>query len=225
GPLFWLVGVVGAAVTAFYMTRLMALVFWGKSRVPANVHPHESPPSMTIPLIILGILSVVGGWVGIPHVISAVLPGHPPNLLEGWLAPALAKLPHEIHGTALLEWSLMGISVGIAGMSAWFAYDSYIKDPERPKRLTDRIKPVYELVNGKYWVDEFYFARIISPLVEISKGLWAYIDVNFIDKATYSVSDLVKSAGNGIRAMQNGNLQHYALMIALGLVLVMIFAL
>ena len=225
GPLFWIVGVVGAAATAFYMTRLMALVFWGKSRVPSNIHPHESPPTMTVPLIILGFLSVVGGWIGIPHVISAVLPGHPPNLLEGWLSPALAKLPHEIHGTALLEWSLMGISVGLAGLSAWFAYDSYIKKPDRPKTITARIKPVYELVNGKYWVDEFYFGRIINPLVDISKGLWAYIDVNFIDKATYSVSDLVKSAGNGIRAMQNGNLQHYALMVALGLVLVMVFAL
>ncbi|MCC7404706.1 MAG: NADH-quinone oxidoreductase subunit L [Bdellovibrionales bacterium] len=225
GKLFWLVGVVGAAITAFYMTRLMALVFWGKSRVSSHVHPHEAPPSMAIPLIILGVLSLVGGWVGIPHVISAILPGHPENILGHWLEPALARLPHEIHGSALLEWSLMGISVGVAGLSAWFAFDSYIKHPDRPQKITAKIRPVYELVNDKYRVDELYFGRIINPLVDISKGLWAYIDVNFIDKATYAAADLIKSAGGGIRAIQNGNIQHYALMVALGLVLLIVFAL
>ena len=225
GPAFWVIGVVGAAVTAFYMTRLMALVFWGKSRVPKDVHPHESPRTMTFPLIVLGILSVVGGWLGIPHVISAALPGHIPNILGDWLAPALAKTPHEVHGTALVEWSLMGISVSIAVIAAWFAYDSYINKPERPKKITAKIQPVYEAVAAKYWVDEFYFGRVINPLIDLSKGLWAYIDVNFIDKATYSAADLVKSASKGFRSIQNGNLQHYALMVSLGLVLLMIFSL
>ncbi len=84
-PIFWLVGVLGAGITAFYMTRLMCLVFWGSSRVAKNIHPHESPAVMTFPLIILGILSIVGGWIGIPHVISAILPNHPHNILEHWL--------------------------------------------------------------------------------------------------------------------------------------------
>lgn len=73
----WAMGAVGAAITAFYMTRLMCLTFWGKSRVPASVHPHESPISMTIPLIVLGLLSIVGGWVGVPHVIGEALGGIP----------------------------------------------------------------------------------------------------------------------------------------------------
>ncbi|MGA0619631.1 NAD(P)H-quinone oxidoreductase subunit F, partial [Ligilactobacillus salivarius] len=63
----WALGALGATLTAFYMTRLMCLTFWGKSRVPKDIHPHESPVVMTIPLIALGILSAVGGWIGIPH--------------------------------------------------------------------------------------------------------------------------------------------------------------
>lgn len=225
GPLFWAVGVLGAATTAFYMTRLMALVFWGQSRVDSSVHPHESPPSMTVPLIVLAVLSVVGGWIGIPHIISSIIPGHPHHVLEHWLESSLALAPHEIHGGLILEWSLMGISVGVAGLSAWLAYDFYILNPQRPAEMVNKIKPIYNCVSAKYWVDEFYFQRIIQPLVDLSKGIWVYIDVNFIDRLTYWLGDFVRSAGSGIRSLQNGNLQQYALLIALGLISVMIFSL
>ncbi|MCB0361626.1 MAG: NADH-quinone oxidoreductase subunit L [Bdellovibrionales bacterium] len=225
GPLFWLMGLLGAAVTAFYMTRLMALVFWGKERFGTQVHPHESPLSMTLPLFVLGFFSIVGGWVGIPHILSEVLPGHLPNFLEHWLEPLMAKMPHPIHGSSVLEWSLMGISVGIAGLAAWFAYDTYLLHPDRPARITKKIAPLYGLVAAKYRVDEFYFEKFIHPLVNLSKGLWVYIDANFIDRITYWVGDFVKSSGSGIRSIQNGNLQQYALLIAIGLISLMIFAL
>ncbi len=89
----WAMGALGAVLTAFYMTRLMALTFWGKSRVPKNIHPHESPPSMAIPLVVLAILSIIGGWIGIPHVIGEAI-GGVPNFWEHWFE-------HSIHVPAM----------------------------------------------------------------------------------------------------------------------------
>lgn len=220
----WIAGVIGAVCTAFYMTRLMCLVFWGKSRVPKEVHPHESPFIMTFPLIVLAILSVVGGWIGIPHVISAILPGHPENILHHWLEPLLVQnklwlAPEGGHAPAAVEWALMGVSVGLAGISAWFAYDSYIVHPERPAKIAKSLGGVYTATFNKFYVDEFYFGKIIDPLVAFSKGLWIYIDVNFIDKITYWLSDVVKGSGRVVKSLQNGNMQQYALYISLGVAL------
>lgn len=217
----WVVGAVTAACTSFYMTRLMALTFWGKSRVPASVHPHESPATMTIPLVVLGILSVIGGWIGIPHVISEILPGHPGNGLETWfegviLDPsAIAHTAESLHSTAT-EWALMGVSVSLAAIAALLAYNFYIVSPERPAQLAARFKGFYKLIANKYFVDEFYFARIINPIVDISRALWAYVDVNFIDRITALFADVVMGLGSGARSLQNGNMQQYALYIAMG---------
>jgi NADH-quinone oxidoreductase subunit L len=213
----YIVGVLAAVCTAFYMTRLMALTFWGKSRVPDSVHPHESPAVMTIPLIVLGVLSVVGGWIGIPHVIGAVLPGHPGNWLEHWLEGSVLVPAGAAHYSAVTEWALMGVSTALAGLSALVAFTFYVTNPERPAAFVSRIKGIHNLVYNKYFVDEFYFSRLINPLVEASKGLWAYVDVNFIDKTTYVVSDLVKGMGSAARTFQSGNMQQYALYIAMAI--------
>lgn len=215
----WLIGAVTAACTAFYMTRLMALTFWGTSRVDKSVHPHESPLTMTIPLMILGVLSVIGGWIGIPHVIGEVLPGHPQNFFHHWLEPMLAKVPAP-HGSAAMEWALMGVSVVLASMSAWFAYDAYVRHPRIPEAFTKTLGPVYRLVADKYRVDEFYGFALIRPLVNAAKGLWVYVDVNVIDKATYVTGDLVAGLAAFVRNIQNGRTQNYALYMALGTVVV-----
>lgn len=218
----WFVGVIGAIITAFYMTRLMSLVFWGQSRVPKEIHPHESPISMTLPLIILSGLSIVGGWIGIPHLLATVIPGHPENWLDHWITPYIAQMkwPEMPH---ILEWSLMGISVGAAGISAWFAYYIYVKRPEIVKKIAGEIKPVHNLVENKYFVDEIYFSYIIDPIVKMSKHTWEFIDVNFIDKITYLLSDLVVSAGGALRSLQNGNLQQYVFYVILGVAGVLLF--
>lgn len=223
----WALGAIGAVMTAFYMTRLMALTFWGKPRFGHDVHPHESPLSMTIPLMVLGFLSVVGGWIGIPHVISEILPFHPGNGLEEWLHPAIAHLeiPHAEEGGAALEWAMMGISVGLAAISALFAFDTYIRAPKRAETLAKAAGPIYPLVANKYYVDEIYFKLIINPLVDFGKRLWFYIDINVIDKATYVASDLVNGLASFVRTAQNGKMQQYALYMALGLVLMMTFVL
>ena len=212
----WLMGVAAAGMTAFYMTRLMCLTFWGKSRIPENVKPHESPPSMTIPLMILGLLSVIGGWVGIPHVIGHPL--HIPNVLESWLNRSGLVNPNVGHASAILEFSLMGISFGVAGTMAIIAYNFYIRHPARPQQIVQRFPRLYQWVNNKYFVDEFYFSKIIHPLIVTSKGLWLYIDVKFIDKVTYLASDFIKTNSLGLRGLQNGNMQQYAMYVALGVI-------
>lgn len=220
-PFLWVIGFLGAICTAFYMTRLVVLTFWGQSRVPAEVHPHESPVTMLWPLIILAGLSFVGGWIGIPHVISAVLPGHPENYLHHWLQNSIVEFDLVYHST-LLEWSLMGASVGAAGVAAWVAYYMYAINKEAPSRVAKRVAPIYKLSSNKFFVDEFYFGKIINPLVDLSKELWVSVDVNFIDKLTYWTTDVIRSAGGGIRSLQNGNMQQYALYISLGTIVTLI---
>ena len=216
----WIVGVLAALMTAFYMTRLMSLVFWGESRVSKDVHPHESPISMTIPLMVLGVLSVIGGWIGIPKLISHIIPGHPENILEHWLDPAIVdvQLKHYPH---IMEWMVMGISVFGAGLSAYIAYSFYTKHKERPDDIAKVFPKISKLIEGKYFVDEFYFSRIINPLIDISKGLWLYIDVNFIDKTTYKITSYVRSIGSGFKSLQNGRVQQYAMYLALGMVVIL----
>jgi NADH-quinone oxidoreductase subunit L len=217
-PILWAVGVVSAGMTAFYMTRLMCLTFWGKSRVPKSVHPHESPAMMTIPLIVLALLSVIGGWIGIPEVIGHTL-GHVPNYLGDWLAPVIRPIPNLTEADHSLEWGLMGASLGVASLSAFISYHFYVKSPETPAKIANSIKPVYELVFKKYLVDELYFKTIINPLVALSRKVWFHIDVNFIDKLTYIIADLIKGGGGVTRSLQTGNVQVYAMYIAIGLVI------
>lgn len=216
-PWLWFLGAVGATCTAFYMTRLMALTFWGKPRFDEHkTHPHEAGPSMAIPLVVLAVLSAVGGFIGIPHVIGAILPGHPANWLEHWLEGSIAPLPSSGHGSATMEWILMGISVSLAGLSALTAFNFYSEDTKRPEQIVRIFPKAYRLVFNKYFVDEFYFARIIDPIINASRALWAFVDVNFIDKLTHLASDWVRGVGHTARVLQNGNLQQYALYIVIG---------
>ncbi len=219
----WAVGVLGAVLTAFYMTRLMALTFWGNSRVPQNIHPHESPPTMSIPLIVLALLSIIGGWIGIPHVIGESLGGIP-NVWENWFEHSI-RVPHIEHAEASLEWGLMAVSVCLAAISAFVAYHFYVQAPEKPKKLAANFKGLHNLISNKYFVDEIYFAGIINPLVKASKHIWYYIDVNLIDKTTYVIADLIKGSGRMVRGLQNGNIQQYAMYIAIGVVLTLSFIL
>ncbi len=220
----WVLGAITAACTAFYMTRLMALTFWGKSRFGHDVHPHESGPTMTIPLIVLAVLSVIGGWVGIPHVIGEVLPGHPANYFGNWLAPMLGKIEAG-HGSALVEWGLMGVSVSLAAIAAALAYYCYVMHPKISEATAKAFGPLHTAMANKYYVDEFYFKGLINPLVSSSKALWFYIDVNVIDKATYVAGDLVSGMASFVKTVQSGKTQNYALYMAMGLVVVIAVAL
>jgi NADH-quinone oxidoreductase subunit L len=224
--LLWVVGAICATLTSFYMTRLMYLTFWGKSRVDKSIHPHESPLVMTIPLMVLGLLSVIGGWVGIPHVISDVI-GHIPNFWADWLDPLIAKLPEASHAahSASEEWALMAVSVSLAAISALAAFIMYTKKEGSADKVAKAFGPVYNFVDNKYFVDEAYFGAIINPLVSASRNLWQYVDVNVIDKATYKLTDLARGGGSFVRSLQNGNMQQYAMYVVLGIVIALSYML
>jgi NADH-quinone oxidoreductase subunit L len=215
----WLVAVVAAGCTAFYMTRLMAMTFWGASRVPKNVHPHESPPSMLIPLCVLAFLSVFAGWLGVPHGLSTILPGHPHNILEHWLEHVIRPIPGmEEGGDISMEMLLMVVSVAFAAVSAFLAFYLYVVKPKLVGGLVSAIRPIYSLVYNKYWVDEIYQAILINPLIVASRQLWTKADVGLIDKTTYKLTDFIRSAGEGFRSSQTGQLQTYSLMIVIGVI-------
>lgn len=222
GSFLWIIGVAAALMTAFYMTRLMAMTFWGESRVSKDVHPHESPAVMTIPLVVLAILSLFAGWLCVPHGLSTILPGHPHNLLDEWIHPLLAKFEMG-HGSLALEFTLMATTLSGVLFSTVFAYYLYCKKPSEPAKLEKKFKPIYDLLYNKYWVDEFYFKSLIDPLVSFSRILWSKVDVRVIDKMTYSISDMVKNAGGGLKILQSGNIQVYTLYILIGLVMSLFF--
>lgn len=220
----WIIGFVTAGLTAFYMTRLMALTFWGESRVSEKIKPHEPSRSMTIPLVVLALLSTFGGFLGVSHVISENLLGHIPHFLHSWLQTSLIdiKIQNESVSTEVL---LMVGSVLIAASGALLAYYFYLKNSALLEKMIFKIRWLHQLVFNKYKVDELYLWGIINPLVFCSKRLWLYIDVGFIDRVTYIISDFIESCAKGTRSFQGGNLQRYALTISIGLVFILAFVL
>jgi NADH-quinone oxidoreductase subunit L len=188
----WILAVAGAVLTAFYMFRLVFVTFHGTFRggEEAEHHLHESPWTMTMPLVVLGALSVVGGLVGIP----GNLFGHGEwHLLSRFLEPAMlpighaAEGAHEVghHAVSLgLEWALVLLSVAVAGLGIWVAYRFYIGPGafERPRRLAERFSLAYKLLLNKYWVDEIYGATVVAGTVKLSRLLWE-VDARVVDGA------------------------------------------
>lgn len=219
-PFLWAIGVLGATLTAFYMTRLMALTFWGQSRVSPAVKPHESPMIMTMPLVFLGVLAAVAGWVGVPHALGNIF-GHLPNFWETWLSPVMTKIPNWTTPEASVEFTLMGVSVGFALVSAIVAFKVYEKNPEGPKNFVNSIKPVYNFIDSKFYVDEFYGMAIVRPLVQGSKNLWRYVELLVIDGFTRALANLATGLGSVVRSLQTGNMQQYAMYIGIGIVVIL----
>lgn len=207
--LLWAVGVIGAAMTAFYMFRLVSLTFEGEKRYGADVHPHEAPKSMTVPLIILAFLSVVGGFVGIPE---SLFGG---NAVEQWLepifAPAYDKLRINPHPVEVTEYLLMALSVGVAAAGIYGARTVYLRRTELAETWKTKYARAYRWLFNKYYVDEAYDTLFVSPTVKVSEGfLWKGIDVAVIDGIVDGSAKLVARIAQGIRLIQTGIAQQYA---------------
>jgi len=222
----WLVGTAAAGITAFYMFRLVFLTFFGDSRMEPEVekHVHESPYSMTVPLMLLAVLSVAGGWIGIPHVLG----GH--NYFEAWLAPVFAHgaegaAQGGAHASAALEVLLMAGSVGVALCGIGLAWYLYRVRTEKPKEIADRVPGLYDLVLNKYYVDEIYDVAIVRKIVNGSIWLWEAFDDVFIDGIVNGIAALVKGAGEWTRRLQTGVVGNYAFSLLLGAVILVGFLL
>jgi NADH-quinone oxidoreductase subunit L len=223
--ILWLLGVAAAALTSFYMFRLVFLTFFGEPRYDEHhVHVHESPKSMTVPLMILAFFSIFGGWFAAPKVVGGidsfgrflepVFTMYAPKaesaiaVSESAASPAMALLH------ALTGWPVI---VGILGLLVawWF----YIKSPETPKRLAKSLYGLYTLVFHKYYVDEIYAALIVRPLLWISTNvLWHVVDEGAIDGTVNGVATAARESGGELRKLQSGNTRSYAAWVILGAV-------
>jgi len=218
GFIYWLIGVFTALLTAFYMFRLYFLSFEGKERFGHDKHPHESPKVMTIPLIVLAVLSVIGGFIGIPEIFS----GEHGNAFHNWLAPLFKNADRKlaIYGTHthFEEILLMVISVAGVAASIYYARYIYLKKPQIATNIAKKFKGMYKLLLNKYFVDEAYEVAVVKPIVHGSdKFLWRIADNKLIDGLVNGTASLIGIISGSIRKIQTGVAQFYALVMMLGI--------
>ena len=257
--LLWGVGAITAFLTAVYMTRMMVMTFWGEERFRDThahkrqepdehhgpVEPHESPWVMTVPLIVLAVLSTIGGFIGVPYALSSVFTDRNVNVLEHTLEPVVATVPPGIqaepgslpgegaHAPAnapapvpepahsseetTAERELAGLSVllGLLGIGA-----GWYLFKNRPLLQMPR------LLENKYYVDEIYDTALIHPIENVSReGFWKILDVGVIDGLLHSIGEAVTEAGRLARYLQAGFVRGYAAIILIGaLILIGLFA-
>jgi NADH-quinone oxidoreductase subunit L len=216
----WLIGLIGAGLTAFYMFRLLALTFEGEKRWDAGKHPHEAPSSMTVPLIVLAFLSVVGGFVGIP----ASLGGG--NAIEHWLDPVFERanqvLATSTHESPLAEYLLMALSIGVAVAGIWLARTWYLRRKDVPETVSEKFAAAYRVLLNKYYVDEVYDATVVTPMLKGSeKLLWKGIDVGVIDWCLNNGAKLIGLLSRTVRVVQTGLAQSYVFVFVLGVVAIL----
>ncbi len=217
--LLWFLGVLGAAMTTFYMFRLYFLTFKGTFRGTHEQehHLHESPKSMTIPLIVLAILSVVGGFVGIPEVLG----GH--HFLEEYLHPVFAESSFRLvhHLSHETEYILMGVAITVMFLALYYAYNTYVKNKALPADEGEELKPLHKLVYKKYLVDELYEGLFMRPLNFIGEVLHKVVDNQFVDGFVNGCGVVVNGVGGIIRKAQTGNIGFYVFVMVISIVLIL----
>ncbi|MEW6411493.1 MAG: NADH-quinone oxidoreductase subunit L [Candidatus Zixiibacteriota bacterium] len=226
-PIFWVLGFVTAGLTAFYMFRLIFMTFFGKERMDDKTksHIHESPKSMTVPLMALAVLSLFGGFVGVPHILGGS------NHFEKWLEPVMAAGKHlpESHalasaaGNTGMEWGLMAASVGLVFISIYFAHLLYKKKTDLSTSLREKFSGVHKVLLNKYYVDEFYGAVVVRPVVYFSLFLWKVFDVVVIDGFLNGLASFYQEISEFVRTGQTGRVRTYATVFVFGVVLLIAY--
>ena len=211
-PIYWGLGVAGAAMTAFYMFRLYATTFLGTFRGTHDQehHLHESPSAMTIPLIVLALLSVIGGFVGVPEILG----GH--HELRSFLSPVITtEVEHHIeHST---EYLLMGISVAVAAIAIIFAINKFSKNPE-----LEEATGFGKVLSNKWYVDELYDTVFVKTTLAKGKFLKNIIEKNIIDGGVNGVGKLVNYSSRQLRLIQSGLVSGYILFMVLAIIVVVL---
>jgi NADH-quinone oxidoreductase subunit L len=200
GHPLYAVGLLTALLTSFYMFRLIFLTFHGKARYDERkVHVHESPWSMLGPLVVLAVLSFVGGWFALPAFFQG--PG--------------GATAHTLE----LTLAFVAVSAALAGLGV--AYWLYLSRPSKPGELAKSMKGLYTTLLNKYYVDELYAVAIVKPLLWISTNVfWKTVDVGGIDGAVNGVAEGLTAVGDGVRHMQSGNTRSYAVWVVIGAIVI-----
>ncbi len=247
----WFVGFITAGMTAFYMFRLLFLTFFGYSRADehAQKHIHESPPAMTVPLMILAGLSLIGGWIGWPGSLGGE------NRFERFLEPVLAGVVPEtgavkiVHHALAKEYFLMLLSLSMAGAGIWLAYQFYRTKRIAPELIAAKLPKLYQLLLHKYYVDEIYDGAVVEPTKDLGTLLGRF-DANVIDGvgvngagwlarfvSTLSMwwdkwiidgllnlsAKLIQLFSYPVRLLQTGLFSSYAMLILIGLVVLLAY--
>ncbi len=260
--LLWLVGLLTAGLTSFYMFRLWFKTFFGgppatehesghlpdlhaahgaavharhDTRMVLEAEPephgaHESPPSMTVPLMILALLSLIGGWVGVPFALGGQ------NEIESFLRPVFHPTlpgqppyyPEFVSGGGIEIWLALG-SVLVAAAGFYFAWLLYVRKPGEATRLanlTPYTRAAYRLLDHKYWVDEIYQRGIVLPLLGVSRVLLnGLVDTGIVQGFGWILAEATTSLSWLVRRVQSGNIRSYAGWLALGAACVVVIVL
>jgi len=221
-PVFWVIGFATAGLTAFYMFRLVYLTFHGKERMDEHTkaHLHEAPKSMTIPLVLLAVLAVIGGWVGLPHVFGFT------NHFERWMAPVMSHGVNAVESHALAaagghagtEIGLMIASVALVLIAIFLARMFYNKRPELATSFREKLSGLHKLLLNKYYVDEIYGAILVRPIIYLSLFFWKFVDVVLIDDFINGLAKGYSDTSQSLRRIQTGQVRSYATLFVLGVV-------
>lgn len=201
-PVMYWIAVATAAVTAFYVSRAMFMTFFGEYR--GHGHPHESPPVMWVPLAVLAVLSIAGGFLfNVPHILEPLFP-----------------VEHGEHNIML---EIIGSAAGLLGIA--IAYFMYVLSPGTPAAIATSLGGLYRLVYNKYLVDEAYDATVVKPLMNVSRsGLWQFGDVWLIDGTVNGFGAFARWIGGALRRLQSGSIRNYAAWVVAGAVIFIIAA-
>lgn len=211
GKIFWAVGLFTALLTSFYMFRLWYLAFLGKPRSP-EMHAHESPWSMQVPMVILGVFCLCGGWIGAGR-------------MGAWLAPSVGTHTVETANNSL-EITLSVVAVVFAALGWLIAHVLYREGSNRAEQLATNFDAAYKLLLNKYWVDELYGKLIIKPLMAVSRFVLEWVvEYAILGGLAWLLSGTALLGGAVLQRWQSGNLRSYAGWLAAGAAALLVFAL
>ena len=229
--LLWGMGASAALLTAFYMFRLVFMTFFGTCRIKegAEKHLHESPMVIVMPLIALAILSIAGGYLGLPKLIGDLFGGLP-NYIEQYLEPVFANAnaymlahAHPEQHSHTLEWGMMAGSVVIALIGISIAALLYLVNPELPKKFTTAFPALHRAVYNKWYIDELYDFMIVNPCKALGNFLWKGFDVLVVDGVVNGVAQAVMAVGGVVRYLQSGQIYNYAWTMAFSVVVIVAY--
>ena len=222
--LLWVVAVFTAGLTAFYMFRLLFMTFFGEERITAKAksYLHESPWLITVPLVVLAVLSVFGGYLNLPAVLGGTY------RLKEFLAPVFAPAQEtygigKAHVSHAAEYGLMSFVTAVVVIAIGLAYLMYLKRPELPGQLVAKVGGLYRAIFNKWYVDEIYDALFVNPTKKLGTFLWKGFDVVVVDGIVNGTGYIVRGFSGVLRLTQSGLVHNYALAMVVGVIVMVAY--
>ncbi|MBP7184487.1 MAG: NADH-quinone oxidoreductase subunit L [Saprospiraceae bacterium] len=209
--------ILSALLTAIYMLRLYFMVFQGKFRGTSDQehHLHESPSTITVPLITLAVLSIFGGLLGVPHIFG----GH------HWLQAHLSTvIPAEkFEPSEILEYITIAVSIVIVLIAFFYTISKYVRKSIPTEISEDSMSLPYKLSYNKFYFDEVYQNMIVNPILQLSKTLYYFFDKTIIDGIVNGIGKMTGNVSNMLRKLQNGNIEFYLFGMVIGIIVILLF--